>query len=268
MTTDHGRITVGRERPISLEILVISLGRATDRRAAIQEQFDDLGLPFTFLDAVDGQQSHPLFSKYNASKASLIGEIPLSAGHLGCYASHYLAWQQCVNDGQPKIVLEDDALLHTDAFLAFLEHIPELPRQLECVRLFSNKSRKTQNMPVFSRPDLTIAKFTRGHKSATGYYLTPDGARKFLEHAQSWAEPLDIEMDQFWANKVECFGTLPPCLTNNAAFDSAIDKGIDTAEARQGLMRWRWRVYNWVIRLPRMLHNLGFLVKWSVRKEL
>ncbi|PAV25876.1 epitope biosynthesis protein [Tamilnaduibacter salinus] len=258
-----GRLLVGETDPITMEIVVISLRRATDRRHAIQRQFDELGLAFSFLDAVDGKQPHPLFSRFNARKAWWIGEIPLTDGHLGCYASHYLAWQKCVDDGEPKIILEDDALLYRDSFLAFMEMIPKLPDRFECIRLFQNKSRKSANIPVYSDDTLTISKFLRGHKSATGYYVTPAAAHKFLSHAQSWTEPLDLEMDQFWANKVECYGTLPPCLTNDGEFDSAIDKGMDTAELRQGFMRWRWRIYNMLLRLPRSIHNLMFRLKTS-----
>lgn len=256
-----GHVLIGETDPLELEIVVISLQRATERRHAIQRQFDELGLTFSFLDAVDGKQTHPLFARFNARKAWWIGEIPLTDGHLGCYASHYLAWQKCLEDDRPRIILEDDALLYQEPFLAFIGMIPELPDAFECIRLFQNKSRKSGNIPLYSGDTITIAKFLRGHKSATGYFLTPAAARKFLAHARSWTEPLDLEMDQFWANRVECFGTLPACLTNDGAFDSAIDKGMDTAKQRQGLMRWRWRLYNMLLRLPRSLHNLMFRIK-------
>lgn len=29
-------------------------------------------------------------------------------GELGCYASHYLMWQKCVEINEPIIILEDD----------------------------------------------------------------------------------------------------------------------------------------------------------------
>lgn len=242
----------------SPEIVVISMVKATERRASIEQQFAELELPFTFFDAVDGKQGHVLFDHYDADKARRIGEIPLTAGHLGCYASHYLVWQRCAESGQPVIVLEDDAMLFPQPFLNFFRVTTELPPELECVRLFESKSRNRGSLKVFEGREVTIAKFLRGHKSATGYYLTPAAARKYLAYGKCWAEPVDIEMDQFWANGVECYGVLKPCLTHNPEFESGIDTGIDTRKARRGLMRLRWRWYLLKGKLVREVHNFRF----------
>lgn len=246
----------------SIEIVVISLSRATERRNSIEKQFLDLDLPFAFFDAVDGIQGHELFSRYDADNARRIGEIPLTAGHLGCYASHFLAWQHCIDLGKPMVILEDDAIIFPDPFLNFVRKTPDLPKDIECVRLFKNKSRKKNSLKVFSDKNIAIAKFMRGHKSATGYYLTPTAARKFLDHAQRWTEPVDIEMDQFWANGVECYGVTDPCLTHHPAFESSIDFGVDTSRERRGLMRLRWRWYLLKGKLRREHHNVLFKAKY------
>lgn len=240
------------------EIVVISLKRAMERRQSIENQFSELNLPFTFFDAVDGKLGHELFAHYDAEKARRIGEIPLNPGHLGCYASHFLVWQRCVESGKLMIVLEDDAMLFREPFSRFVKQAPSLPPELECVRLFASKSRNREHLPVFEKDGLSIAKFLRGHKSATGYYLTPSAASKFLQYGERWAEPVDIEMDQFWANGVECYGVLEPCLTHNPDFQSAIDLGIDTSQARRGLMRLRWRWYLLKGKLVREIHNFRF----------
>lgn len=208
------------------EIVVISLQRATERRASVERQFSELNLPFSFFDAVDGKQGHELFVRYDAEKARRIGEIPLTPGHLGCYASHFLVWQRCADSGQPMIVLEDDVMLFREPFLKFVGRAADLPPEIECVRLFESKSRNTESLKVFDKEGLSIAKFLRGHKSTTGYYLTPSAARKFLGYGERWAEPVDIEMDQFWANGVECYGVLEPCLTHNPDFQSAIELSL------------------------------------------
>ena len=111
---------------------------------------------------------------------------------------------------------------------------------------------------MFEKSGVAIAKFLRGHKSATGYYLTPSAARKFLAYGERWAEPVDIEMDQFWANGVECYGVTEPCLTHNPSFQSAIDFGIDPSMERRGLMRLRWRWYLLKGKIHREIHNFWF----------
>jgi len=162
------------------------------------------------------------------------------------------------------IVLEDDAMIFKEPFLRFLEQASSLPQELECIRLFASKSRNRESVLVYDKGGLGIAKFLRGHKSATGYYLTPPAAKKFLEFSESWVEPVDIEMDQFWSNNVECYGVLEPCLTHNPEFQSAIDLGIDTSQARRGLMRLRWRWYLLKGKVRREVHNFRFRAR--VRK--
>ena len=238
------------------EIVVISLARAANRRQAIQTQFNKLELPFRFFEAIDGQQGHPLFERYNPKRSASLGELPLTAGHLGCYASHFKVWEECSESGTPYIVLEDDAQINPDGFQAFINLIPWLTDQVECVRLFPSRSRNTDNIPLISGNGLTVAKFLRGHKSATAYYLTPRAADKFITHAKTWCEPVDIEMDQFWWNKVECFGLLPACVTNNPEFDSAIDSGIPIKDQRTGTTKLRWRLYMIWCRINRTRHNL------------
>lgn len=240
------------------EIVVISLERATERRQAIEKQFAALALPFSFFDAVDGKLGHELFSKFSARKARAIGEIPLSSGHLGCFASHYMVWQKCIDSGKAMIVLEDDAVLHETAFRSFFDSVQEIPEHVECLRLFESKSRNRQYIPVFKTDGFAIGKFLRGHKSTTGYYLTPGAARKFVTYAELWAEPVDIEMDQFWANGVECYGLLEPCLTHNETFESAINVSVNPSKDRRGLMRLRWRWYLLKGKIRREIHNLRF----------
>ncbi|MDR5898921.1 glycosyltransferase family 25 protein [Halomonas vilamensis] len=243
------------------EIIVISLKRATERRRSIEMQFSELKLPFNFFDAIDGKQGHELFTRYDTDRARQIGEIPLTSGHLGCYTSHFLVWQHCVELEKPMIILEDDAMIFPGPFLSFVEQASSLPQEFECVRLFKSKSRNQTSWLLFEQGDLSIAKFLRGHKSATGYYLTPSAARKFLKYGERWMEPVDIEMDQFWANGVECYGVLIPCLTHNPDFESAIDMGIDTSQARRGLMRLRWRWYLLKGKIAREFHNFMFKAK-------
>lgn len=240
------------------EIVVISLERANERRQAIEKQFAALGLPFTFFDAVDGKLGHELFSRYSSEKARAIGEIPLNPGHLGCFASHYIIWQRCIDSAEAKIVVEDDAVLYEGMFQSFLDSIPDLPDYIECLRLFESKSRKRQYTQVFEAKNAAIGKFYRGHKSTTGYYLTPAAAEKLIKYANHWVEPVDIVMDQFWANKVECYGLIEPCLTHNSMFDSDIDAGVDTKKERRGLMRLRWRWYLLKGKVRREIHNLRF----------
>ncbi|WP_366521686.1 glycosyltransferase family 25 protein [uncultured Marinobacter sp.] len=242
-------------------ILVVSLVRAAERRAAIETQFASLDLEFEFFDAVDGKDGHALFDHYDPERVRLIGGKPLTYGQLGCFASHFLIWQRCVESGQAVIVLEDDAQIFPAQFTEFLQSIPLLPDSVECVRLFENKARNTLYYPVTELGSLQLGKYLRGHISATGYYLTPPAAGKFIAYCQSWAEPVDRLMDHFWVNGVECHGIDPPCLTHDPVQGSFMPWGEEQKAKRTLRSYIRWRSYMLRQKFGRIVHNFWYLIK-------
>ena len=240
------------------KIIVISLASALERREKISQQLESLDLEFSFFDAVNGSKGHDLFRHYNSIKRRREEPDDMSPGQLGCYASHYLIWEQCVELGRPMIVLEDDALLFPERFDTFVKVTEKLPENLECVRLFSPlRKRSTPLKQVFEISSIEVFKYSKGHKSTTGYYLTPTGAEKFLRHAREWTQPVDLEMDEFWKHGVENYGVHPPCLTNDQAFDSMI--GYNNQKPKRGLRVTLYRKVKHIGEaMARAVHNLKF----------
>ncbi|MEZ9340228.1 glycosyltransferase family 25 protein [Vibrio splendidus] len=241
------------------KIFVINLESSTERKDNINHQLDELFLPFEFFSAIDGRTSppHPLLKRYNDDLSQTYRAKTLSAGQLGCYASHYLLWKKCVEINQPIIVIEDDALLFKEEFFNFIEGIPELPKYVECVRLFNNKRRKFSSYSIFEYASTNIHKFTKGHMSATGYFLTPSGARKLLNNSNEWYMAVDIYMDRFWKHGVECYGTEVPCLTNDPKFDSDIGYAKRTT-TRSFIKKCKREYFNLSETIQRHLHNIKF----------
>lgn len=243
------------------KIYVISLRDAIERRQRISSQFDESGLQPEFVDAVDGRngREHPLFIRYNEKKRVRWKGVPLSGGQLGCFASHYLMWQTVATGNEPVVILEDDARIDMARFQEFLRNIQQAKGSYECVRLFRNKSRRQTAYVVENLGDANICKFTKGHMSTTGYYLTPVGAKKLIQHAREWLLPVDMYMDQFWRNGVECYGLLPPCLTNDTELESMIGYAPkESKAARTYLQRLRREMFAMMNNLLKSIHNLRF----------
>jgi len=238
------------------EIFVINLVSSAARRANITRQLADLGLAFTLFPAVDGRkEEHHLFSKYDNELNQHYRGKALNKGQLACYASHYLLWQKCVELDHPIIVLEDDALLYPELFLEFVSNIDALNRQFDCIRLFNNKRKAVSSRKVSGVGRVEIHEFDKGHVSTTGYFLTPNGARKLLQHSERWYMPVDHYMDRYWVNGVECYGTVPACLTNDPKFDS--DIGESKSEPRSFVARCRREWFNLNELINRRLHILS-----------
>ncbi|CDT99856.1 putative Lex2B protein (Lipooligosaccharide 5G8 epitope biosynthesis-associated protein) [Vibrio coralliirubri] len=249
-----------------IEIFIINLKNSKSRRVNISKQLSSINLDFGFFEAVDGRLefNKPILKRYNDNLSQTYRAKTLSPGQLGCYASHFLLWEKCVKLNKPIIVIEDDALLFKEAFLDFIQDIPEIPETVECVRLFKNKRRKYDSYEVFKAKSTSIHKFTKGHMSATAYFLRPSAAKKFLEHSKEWYMAVDIYMDRFWQNEVECYGTAVPCLTNDPKFDSDIgyEKRTNTRSLFKKCKR-EW--FNLNETIQRHLHNIKF--KISIKKQ-
>jgi len=250
-------------------IYVINLERSRNRKKYISKQLDEIGVNYHIFTAVDGQKGyHPLFENYNETKRiKLKGKI-LRPGQLGCFASHYLLWQKCIADKTPMIVLEDDIIIIKNYFLDFYNATQHIPDKYECIRLFKNDSKNIKFLKVQQIDDLSILKFSKGHKRTIGYYLTPSGAEKFLKHAENWFLPVDITMDRFWSNKVECYGIAPPCLSFDGKFESNVAPDENKKKKKMSIwVKIRREKFAMKESLKRFLWNIFFVIKWLCKSN-
>lgn len=228
-----------------IPIYIISLQSAHDRRANIEKQFMGQNLSFNFFNAVNGRDGHKLFEKYNEKKTYLCKGYKMNAGQLGCYASHYLLWEKCIQDNTPMIVIEDDVVIDFDILKKFIKKSITIPERYECIRLFRNMSNRYAETTDLDFGDFVINKYNRGHLRATGYYITPSGAKKFLGASSEWFLPVDLYMDRFWVNKVECFGIKPFCFDQDSTFESSISTNKTRAKYKKGFwMKLRKELFN------------------------
>lgn len=244
------------------KIFIISLDKSSYRVKQISNALKNIFIEFEIFDAVDGRDNkdHYLFSKYNHKKRVLIKGKPLRGPQLGCYASHYLLWEKCVSLNEPIIVLEDDAIIEQDKFLKFYKHNNLLKSKYECIRLFYNSKRKIKFMHAENFGSFEIIKFLKGPMHTVGYYITPDGARKFLKNSEEWILPVDIFMDRFWKNKVECYGILPVCVNHGREFFGSDIGGKNSQKKvkRTLLIKIRRDLFAVKELFFRTCHNLNF----------
>jgi len=236
----------------------------------MQSQLHRLGLPYEFFDAVHGAQTpdHYLFRKYNDKKrASLRGAgASLRLPQLGCFASHYLLWEECVRAGRPIMVLEDDAIL-LPGFMDFYRHAADFTGFHGLI--WMQPSRKAPNQagrPLRKIGPFTVKKFAKGFSGCTGYLITPAAARNLLDYAQEWLYPVDITMDRFYDHKVEAIGIDPVCVMQDDDLESSINVA-DTGRRRGLGERLRREYANLKDGLRRVAHNLVFAAKLKLGRQ-
>ena len=159
-----------------MNILVISLPSAKERRNFQQEQLSKLGLDFKFLDATSTNDINKTTYKQHYQD----WQRPLKETEVACYYSHRHAWNSVIQSNQPVLILEDDALLS--------KCVPELLKDLskrtdaDLINL-ENRGRKK----FVSKSGKAIAcnskllRLYQDRTGAAGYALWPSGAKKLIQ---------------------------------------------------------------------------------------
>jgi glycosyl transferase, family 25 len=159
-----------------MDILVISLPNAKERRDFQQNQLSKLGLEFEFLDATSTHDLNEATYKQHYQD----WQRPLKNTEVACYYSHRQAWDRVIQSNKPALILEDDALL--SKCVPTLLKNPLSRKDADLIN-FENRARKK----FVSRSGESITcnskllRLYQDRTGAAGYILWPSGAKKLIQ---------------------------------------------------------------------------------------
>ncbi|NOH80830.1 glycosyltransferase family 25 protein [Vibrio sp. RE86] len=212
-----------------MKVFVISLKRSPERREYIKKQLDDLGIEFEFFDAVDGRAEppHPLFENYDYTKRLWLtnGRMP-SKGEMGCYASHYLIWEECVKSNNSILVIEDDVMISPE----FKRYIPVIESELNefgFLRLES-EHKKCKLWEKKVHKDYSISFMTNNFGGTISYAIHPSSASKLLSGSKSWCLPVDNYIGSLYIHEMPSYIFLPSLVSNPDSFETTIQLGEES----------------------------------------
>ena len=208
---------------MGFKVVVISLEGQKDRQERCSDLLSKQNVPFDFLMGVDAAHGHhPLMDR-----ASLKGFLyqhgrPFLGGEIGCYASHYLAWQLADSLNEKILVLEDDFNLVADAmsYFDFASEVMDL-YQIPFLRLEPFKVNQPR-INVLSKKHFIIDRFLKIPQSTTAYLISPECARIFIENSKTFNLPVDVFIRQAHLHKVPIYGFSPAPVSADISFDSII----------------------------------------------
>jgi len=159
-----------------MNILIISLLSAKERRDFQQNQLFQLGLEFEFLNATSIHDLNESIYKQHYKD----WQRPLKTTEVACYYSHRRAWDRVIQINKPILILEDDALL-SKCVPTLLKAL--LSRKDADLINFENRARKK----FVSRSGESITcsskllRLYQDRTGAAGYVLWPSGAKKLIQ---------------------------------------------------------------------------------------
>ena len=159
-----------------MQIFVINLPSAIERRKLQQDQLTKLGLEYTILDATSSDD----ISDATYKKHYFDWQRPLRKTEIACYYSHRLAWKMVTKSRNPALIIEDDAVLSS--------YVPELLDNLneiddsDLINL-ENRSRKKFVSRSYIEIDCNskLYRLYQDRTGAAGYILWPSGANKLIQ---------------------------------------------------------------------------------------
>ena len=192
-------------------IFVISLARATERRANISRHLDETGVPYKIINAVDGAtlDMAQLANRLNPNKYRIKYGRKLTSGEIGCYLSHYNLWQHIVDQGiDCAIVLEDDAVLNKD-FYGVVSRLHTLEGQWEMVSLGDGKCNVDRVLCDIDDKH-RLVRHKRRAWGAHAYVIRRPAAEKLLNYCHEIRAGIDELMFEYWKNDVAFYLVCPP----------------------------------------------------------
>ena len=192
-----------------IKLYVINLASSTQRLETTRQRLKELNIPFERFDAIDGRTSkHPLFERYDDKKREKYRRKPLSNGELGCFSSHYLLWQKCIELDQPIVVMEDDVIIN-DSLNEALEIAEQQIEQLRYLRLAGTILKRRPYKKVKTLGSFDLNDHIRGPAGTLCYVIHPHAAKAFIANCSSWFIAVDDYMDRYWWHHIDCYSLMP-----------------------------------------------------------
>ena len=208
---------------------VINLDRSPARLATFTKGAEGVGLDFERMPAVDGLSvPDGLWHHFQGS--------PLTAGEVGCYASHMKCWQAILDRKLPwALVLEDDAILADDLVRTVAATLRKARTDWHIIKL-CNEARR--GVVRFARiPNRDIVRFVRQPASTVGYLISNEGAAQMLYCGGTVRTcAVDVDMRMAWHRDLNVLGVVPPPVTftrDSSDVGARSTHGISSRELRK-----------------------------------
>jgi glycosyl transferase, family 25 len=245
---------------MSCPVYLINLPRDRERGELMQQQIAALGLSTRRVDAVLGRDLSPAQREqlYSPTLNHARFHKPMSAGEIGCYASHLRVWQTMASDEASfALVLEDDVLLGRD-LPDLLAAVAALPATWDMIKLIGrDRERVWRRWPLLAHSDLV--RYRRAPSLTGAYLLSRAGARKLAGARQPFFRPVDVDLRFWWETDLRLYGLQPyPVSLGEASFTSSIGQ-----REQVGGLAYRWRKFR-----SQVQYSLGSLTaNWRSRHD-
>jgi len=226
----------------TVDVVVISLPNATERRRHVTAMFDTSGISWRFFDAHDSLQQAGL--QYDADEVKRRFGRALSGPEIAICSSHVAVLDQYLKLGSSDylLVLEDDVIYDTNFPIEKFSTVCA-EKRMDYVRLFGKHYVEGVRLGYFY--DRHIVRFKTSPTGAQAYLMSKSGARSFIDSFRSIDQPVDLALDSFWRTRLPIYSIFPfPIIERFSRSQNLIPPYPDRLDPYDRLIRFYNRVRN------------------------
>jgi len=229
---DGRSVMTGPDSGARPPIWMISLARATDRRAFVADGFARLGVPYEVIDGIDGAAlTHEQRRRSSQLRALFRKGRRITGGNLGCSLSHLSVYERMVTEQVPAVVVMEDDAVPKPELLQVLDDLDSFPADWDVIT-FSSQFATSLPVPIDDRVIAGGHRICRYQKVPFGgqcYVVTLAAARRLLRVGYPVCMPPDDLLFQRSPARLRVYG-VEPRLTIDGEFESEIGARPDVVD--------------------------------------
>lgn len=176
-----------------LDVYVISLKTATDRRKHIASEFAKAGIAYHFFDAIEPHQIDNTAKQLNVDMQN----SNLTVGEKACFLSHLVLWQTAIENNQSHIAIFEDDVYLGNSIKHFFDNCDWLPKDCHLLKLelFDRYRLMTlKKHPVYDRH---IKQLKENHLGTAGYIISQLAISSMMSHIKTHSISMPIDRLMF-----------------------------------------------------------------------
>ena len=181
---------------------LINLDKDAERLTFFKANFDRLGIAFERIPAVDGrtfsEEDYKSFMKDRPRNYNRTQTKNWLRGQMGCFLSHYTAWQKIAEGTDPFCAVFEDDIHVSDDLAKILSDSSWIPENIDIIRLetSTNRIRLTAN-PIMSYMNRNLYGVKSTSWCAGAYILNRKTAQRLVDLSAVYHEPADVILYHF-----------------------------------------------------------------------
>ena len=182
---------------------------STTRRSRVQDALAKTDLDFTFFTATDSsRQNFQHVHRANNALTLKRKAYHLTLGEIACFSSHLRVWECCAQQNERYLVLEDNVELADTLAAKTIKEFTEKIPPLEYVKLAALRNRRFKCVSSVTDTH-SLIRYSKRSSGTSAYLISPAGAKKLIEGAGEFLEPVDDYMEKPWRHKVIAYSIYP-----------------------------------------------------------